>query len=166
MRAHALVGLAILAVAEVGCSDSAETPDAAPEVPDLTPWLARFPGTTTLTFDVPAGSPIPQQIVSTTYVGTESLASDYDVSLERDDDLDRWSVPLVVDGSQGDVVPGYSFGSFIADDPDGNTTVIMMVATGGTAMVGDGLALTVEGTIRAQQGVEVADGTFLGNFAD
>jgi len=104
--------------------------------------------------------------VSTTYVGTESLASDYDVSLERDDDLDRWSVPLVVDGSQGDVVPGYSFGSFIADDPDGNTTVIMMVATGGTAMVGDGLALTVEGTIRAQQGVEVADGTFVGNFAD
>jgi len=41
----------------------------------------------------------------------------------------------------------------------------MMIATGGNASVADGLALTVEGTIRAQQGLEVADGTFVATFA-
>ena len=96
--------------------------------------------------------------------GTEAIADDYEVSLDRDDDFDRWFVPLLVYQTTGAIVPGYSFGSFIADDPDGNTTVIMMTATGGDASVDGGLSLTVEGTIRAQQGLEVADGTFVASF--
>lgn len=165
MRNGSLVGLAIICLA-FGCSDSdsESVPDAAG--PDVTPWLARFPGTTTLTFDVPAGNPIPDQTVATTYVGTEGIADDYNVALDRDDDFDRWFVPVQANGTSGQLVPGYSFGSFIADDPDGNTTVIMMTATGGTTSAADGLALVVEGTIRAQQGLEVADGTFVATFAD
>lgn len=147
-----------------GCGDSGEEePDAAPQAPDPA-WLTRFDGTSTLTFDVPAGNPIPDQVVATAWVGTEAVADDYEVSLDRDDDFDRWFVPLLVSETAGQVVPGYSFGSFIADDPDGNTTVIMMIATGGDASVDGGLALTVEGTIRAQQGLEVADGTFVATF--
>jgi hypothetical protein len=156
--------LAITAAAGLGCGDSGEEQaDAAPEAPDPA-WLARFDGTTTLTFDVPAGNPIPEQTIATTWVGTEAIADEYEVSLDRDDDFDRWFVPLLVDETTGAIVPGYSFGSFIADDPDGNTTVIM-TATGGDASVGGGLSMTVEGTIRAQQGLEVADGTFSATFA-
>jgi hypothetical protein len=153
-----------LAGVVAGCGDSGEDqPVAAPEAPDPA-WLARFDGTTSLTFDVPAGNPIPEQTVATTWVGTEAIVDEYEVSLDRDDDLDLWFVPLLVDQLSGDVVPGYSFGSFIADDPEGNTTVIMMTATGGDASVDGGLSLSVEGTIRAQQGVEVADGTFVATF--
>jgi hypothetical protein len=157
----AIVGLA---GPVAGCSDAAAEPDAAPEGPDAA-WLARFDGTTTVTFDVPAGNPIPEQTVATTWVGTEPIGDDYQVSLDRDDDFDRWFVPLDVNGTAGQVVPGYSFGSFIADDPAGNTTVIMMTATGGDASVDAGLELTVEGTMSAQQGLEVADGTFVATFA-
>jgi len=166
MRRSAVVVLmlALARLAAAGCGDSGEEqPDAAPEAPDPA-WLARFDGTTTFTFEVPAGNPIPDQTVATAWVGTEAIADDYEVSLDRDDDLDRWFVPLLVSETAGQVVPGYSFGSFIADDPDGNTTVIMMVATGGDASVAGGLALTVEGTIRAQQGLEVADGAFAATF--
>jgi hypothetical protein len=154
----------MLAITAAGCGGSdAEEADAAPEGPDPA-WLDRFDGTTTLTFEVPAGNPIPDQTVTTTWVGTMEIGDDYQVFLERDDDLDRWFVPLDVNGTAGQVVAGYSFGSFIADDPDGNTTVIMMIATGGEASVASGLSLTVEGTIRAQQGLEVADGTFVATF--
>jgi hypothetical protein len=87
-------------------------------------------------------------------------------SRDHEDDLDRWFVPLDVDLTSGTVVAGYSFGSFIADDPDGNTTVIMMTTGGGVASVATGpLSLAVEGTIRAQQGTEVADGMFMATFA-
>jgi hypothetical protein len=162
MRRGAMVGLALACLA--GCGDSGEEQaDAAPARPDPA-WLERFDGTTTLTFEVPAGNPIPDQVVSTAWVGTEAIADDYQVSLDRDDDFDRWFVPLAVNETAGQVVAGYSFGSFIADDPDGNTTVIMMTATGGTASVDGGLALTVEGTIEAQQGLDVVDGTFVATF--
>ena len=155
----------ILAITAGGCGGSdTEEADAAPEAPDPM-WIDRFDGTTTLTFEVPAGNPIPDQTIATTWVGTEAIADDYEVSLDRDDDFDRWFVPLDVNETDGQVVAGYSFGSFIADDPDGNTTTIMMIATGGNASVAAGLALTVEGTIRAQQGLEVADGTFVATFA-
>lgn len=164
MARRAMWVLAITAAAGLGCGDSGEEqPDAAPEAPDPA-WLARFEGTTTLTFDVPAGNPIPEQTVATAWVGTEAIVDDYEVSLDRDDDFDRWFVPLLVDQTAGEIVPGYSFGSFTADDPEGNTTVIMMTVTGGDASVGGGLSLTVEGTIRAQQGLEVADGTFVATF--
>jgi len=166
MRNPALALLAALALGlAAACSDSAEQADAAPEAPDVTPWLTRFAGSTTLTFDVPAGNPIPDQTVATTWVGTESASGDYNVSLDRDDDLDRWFVPIQASDTEGEVVTGYSFGSFIADDPGGNTTVIMMIATGGTTSVAGGLALVVQGTIRAQQGLEVADGTFVATFS-
>ena len=151
-----------LAGAVPGCGDSGEDqPDAAPEAPDPA-GLARFDGTSTLTCDVPAGNPIPEQTIATTWVGTEAIADDYEVSFDRDDDFDRWFVPLLVEETSGDVVPGYSFGSFIAD---AKLPVIMMTATGGDASIGGGLSLTVEGTIRAQQGLEVADGTFVATFA-
>ncbi len=155
--------LMFLVAAGCGGSDEEEA-DAAPEGPDPA-WIGRFEGTTTLTFDVPAGNPIPDQVVATTWVGTEAIADDYQVSLDREDDFDRWFVPLDVNQTTGQVVAGYSFGSFIADDPDGNTTTIMMIATGGNASVASGLTLTVEGTIRAQQGLEVVDGTFDASFA-
>jgi hypothetical protein len=165
MRICALMMLAITAGACSGAeNEPVAEPDAMPQPPDSA-WLQRFDGTTTFTFDVPAGNPIPDQIIATTWVGTAVIADDYQVSLDRDDDLDRWFVPLDVDLTAGTVVAGYSFGSFIADDPDGNTTVIMMTTAGGAASIATGpLTLGVEGTISAQQGLEVAEGTFDASF--